>query len=374
MNLWDFLKPARLPSFENIDSSILETYSRLARLFLQKITAIQTIVLKTTDFENQHFYELNERKLWRSSRGGLTSTKLYEHYSRILKGALVQINDYIAQEKRLVLLEHGLLKTLEKREIKLPKLEQDAAQFNHLESSLRTCIEQQEEVAIAAEQRLTRFVGSENMWITDYGGAQRSYKTQPLYNKPVNDKKIILNDWYAFTSLITVLSKLMQTEVVLLLDTTLGEGVAAWQSLLLGAIKKKDTKSHFKNIYSEEKLLRAFDGASSIEIFHATERQSSLFPLTEVKFPRGFFAVIGKEVYARKIKFDQLSSQSGLYIRVVRISLPQKVFKTLFLPDNQEGRPGDTLSIEAYDNAYVLPVSRFPYLNALFGAGLVQEV
>ena len=111
-----------------------------------------------------------------------------------------------------------------------------------------------------------------------------------------------------------------------------------------------------------------------IVLYHATENRRMSFPLLESKYPGGFFVCTKKE-YAFKIKLDQ-SIDYNIHnsLNVVSFKMPDKLFKSLFLQDDKSGRDGDNESIEAYENAYFIPLSRFPLFNTYVRLGLIEKL
>jgi hypothetical protein len=151
-----------------------------------------------------------------------------------------------------------------------------------------------------------------------------------------------------------------------------GEDIADWGVRMKGWASETDLVKAIHGVRERSSSMLTLEKSRKIRLYHATERRTRIFPLRESQYPKGLFICTGEERNARKIKSDH-SLDMGVRLKVVRIEIPETLFRKLFIQDRESGRPGDELSEKAYDHAYVLPVSRYPLFNYYVEGGVIEE-
>lgn len=348
--------------------------------YLEKIEHYQFIILKMQDFVNGHVFEPEETRFLSSGYAHSPSPKLFTQYFKIIRTRIRKIRQLVSKEFCSDKKEEDELKFIHKelQEIlagshelssEIKDIESYKKGFHNLEHNLR---EQYRTISMI-QDKFKRFVGDEVQWELSYAANVRKYKNTDLYKETLRDKQKIIAEWREFKKLIQEsFLNLLQDETKILLGHDLPDAVAGWKAFISMRIRSIELFKDLNNVLKKSSRIVALSKRKQIWLYHATERTDDIFSLNEHKFPSGFYVCNTNKKYARKIKEDQ-SSDKGASIRIVQFKIPRLVFRQLFIWDNNTGRDGDTLSIEAYDHSFFIPASRYPVFNHYYNEGLIEK-
>ncbi|MBT5023280.1 hypothetical protein HOK51_08865 [Candidatus Woesearchaeota archaeon] len=348
---------------------------------IEKIETFQDLSLKIGDFYNKHFFEKDDARLLRKGYGHTNSIRLYKKYFHLVKKRLKRIKKLIEQEYRdeeeeqeELYFIHYRLVNLIITDKKIKNSISDIEEFKSKFESIEKYLSRQLDLVNKILSKFKRFVGNKELWDTDYSCNRRNYKSVELYSNVLENKEQIFKEWDEFLVDIQKLKHFIREESMILINRHINRDISDLRSQVLKYFSEVELFSDLQNIIEYTSAVKKLADGPIIVLYHATENRRMSFPLLESKYPGGFFVCTKKE-YAFKIKLDQ-SIDYNIHnsLNVVSFKMPDKLFKSLFLQDDKSGRDGDNESIEAYENAYFIPLSRFPLFNTYVRLGLIEKL
>jgi hypothetical protein len=371
MALFDFFKKSELSRWKSIDKATEEVINDLKgylNQYILKVEAFQYIILKIFDFKNIHIFEkdekiLEDRKITRGSVITTNEIKLYKKYQRIIKKRAKTIKKILnSTSKQLISIDTNLTKI----PLKSGELESDLEKIKKFEKeieSLKKLLELQLDIIENILTEFKIFVGDKKIW------EENLWRNKE--RKSIEEKNRIISQWDLFINSMNEYKNLLREENRILFGTKLDEDIANWEVEILNKIKNVDFFATLFKIQKFSKKMIAWAKEDKIEIYHSAEEYKEPLPLYESEYRGGFFVCTESPRYSQKIKSDHFNEPFGK-IYTYKIMIPKSLFITLFIPDKHIGKPSDEVSEEAYEHAYVLPVSRFPLFNFYFSEGLIK--
>lgn len=383
MGILDFFKSKEAGEWLEVDKEAKEAFKEFKAYvdrFIEKLECFQIIILKTIDFGNWHIFEKDEARFLSSGKANMPSPKLFEMYFRLIKTNIRKIKFLVASEfefatkeaKSLSFIHNALIKSVQGSEIiKESRVEELQSRFSLLEKNLRKQLNLISEI----DSMFVRFVGDEQKWESVYEANVSERKSRP-YSELVKNKKQVFSEWNQFVSLVSEYRSLLIEEGDLLIGINIGNDASQWKVNASNALAKHDLFSGLRNIIRESSNIIALSKGEKIEVFHATLNTGKIVSLSESYYAGGFFVCTENYAYAMKIIADRMNlSETESWkdkMRIIRIKMPLKVFKRLFVNDVEIGHSGDEFSEKAYEHSYFLPVSRYPEFNRYFTAGIIE--
>jgi hypothetical protein len=344
---------------------------------LAKISLLQEIYLKIVDFDNLHFFEKNELKYVKAGHANAASPKLYRLYFNIIKRKLLKLDNLILQEFKQQSKESSHIHFVHKRLLELDfddtqsnKIAHDIHDFEKKLEALEAAMRNESSIVQFTHRNFTRFVGKEMKWVIDHKAAGE--KNKKYYADTLANKEQIFSEWGDFLENMNKIKSSLQREISVVVGTNPGDDIANWKVFVSNEFKKFEILKDLENILKKTRHIVVIS-KERMELYHATE-QTSVLPLLESKYPHGFYFCIGKKKYASKIKQDLMQNQGwGSRMNVFTLSIPQSLFRDFALVDANRGNDRDDESIEAYEHAYFVPVSKYTLVNHYFNEGLIIQ-
>ncbi len=328
----------------------VKTLKRYANLFCKKVSDFQYIYLKLYDLNNQDYTDMKTgffKQIAQFSKQP-NVLKLNKRFFRLIKNRINRIKKNILSEVIVENKEGQEVRTIVDRlnEViqsgtEIRNAVQNFSAFRTNMIKLRANLIQQSKSVTDLEETFLEFYGKK---------AKEDVTEIKRELKDVNVK-------------MEILKKLIREEARFSLGLTLSQSISHW---------KVECTEHLKSttLFNDLKHLLITSGKSinllreaQAETYHACiSTKEKIYPLSENLSPHRFYVCARKREYAIVIKRAQVRDLQ-IRLNVFRIEIPISVFEKLFIADHNSGNPKINGSEEAYENAYYLPVSRYPLFN-----------
>lgn len=378
MGLVNIFKKTKIDNWKSIDKKTrdsLDDFKEYLDRLLAKIEFFQEIFLKIVDFDNIHIFEDADVKYLRAGFGNATSPKLYEKYFYLIKRRLKKLDGLILKEFKYQTRENVELRFIHRKlldinsdEQETPNLLVDINDFENKLNKLEKILGNQLVLVQNTKDEFKRFVGKEQKWEDDYVAASR--KSEIFYTDVVKNKKQIFLEWKEFLENINLIKTSMKEEIIVVTGKNPGEDISHWKVFVSNEFKHFDILNDLVNLLKKTRHIVIMSN-EKINLYHATEN-TKVLPLLESRYPNGFYFCTNNKKYASRIKRDILPNQGqGSLVNTFTLSIPKPLLSELALHDANLGNPKDEESVEAYDNAFYIPVSRYPLFNHYVNEGLI---
>jgi hypothetical protein len=378
MGLVNIFKSSKLDKWKSIDKKTqnsLDDFKEYLDRLLAKIEFFQEIFLKIVDFDNMHFFEKIDIKYLRGGMGHNASPKLYEKYFYVTKKRLKKLDGLIIKEFKYqnrenleLIFIHRKLLDINSDQEDSPLLIGDIDDFENKLKKLEKILGNQLMLVQNTKDEFKRFVGNEQRWETDYNAANT--KSERFYSDVIKNKNQIFSDWNSFLESLNKIKASIKEEIIIVTGQNPGDNISYWKVFVTDNFKQFPILSDLDNLLKKTRRIVIIT-KDMINLYHATEN-TKVLPLSESMYPNGFYFCTTNIKYASKIKSDILPNQGqGSAMNTFTLSIPKSLLVEFALHDANLGNPKDEESIEAYENAYYVPVSKFPKFNHYVSEGLI---
>lgn len=333
-------------------------FEGILRRLNSKIHHLQELILSIENFKNSHFFEDQEQRILNNS--DISIEKLYERYKKIHKNLIKKLFLELKIEKKDY--DEAIATNISNISMISSKLESEFYEDSQIISSefsnLKDLLISQINILKKIDFNFDLFIGDKKRWENDYSDLSSKSSN---YLVILENKEEKFKNWEAYIGLILEFKNKIKEEVSIISGIKLGEDISTWEFYLRENLEKSKIYSKLLSVKISSEKLISYETEKKIILYHITENPFNIFPLSEKRFPNGFFVCINDKNYGYIIKSAQIQPQAQL--RDISFRIPKSLFLKLFHADFNYGNDRIPMSKEAYEHSFFIPVSKYSEFN-----------